>query len=311
MKNISVMMLSFALLICCKKENKLSATDIVNKKIDTIKLVDKNQVIFIHPTVSYIDSLKKSYSNKDDFFTAADDAHFYNAEAANYIKKNSIDTVNIDNSKIIKIGNRNIKLARYKPWSLLLYQKGKHPINVFPADIAAEFPKYFSKERKQISGIDKILKEHNFTNIISKKDLDFNNDGNADYIIVSEGLNKHLRTISFIKHVDDQYKLILQNKNAIPCEECGNGAESFYHYQVTPVSLAFSSSYKSNNDIYNIDFEFKNGKDNFYSLNKAFVRKSLLGDSSETTITLDKSKFGNISIGNFNYSDFLSKFILN
>lgn len=55
-----------------------------------MRIENKNLVIFITSTLSYIDSLKNSFKNEDDFYTIADDANFYTAEAGNYIiKKNS------------------------------------------------------------------------------------------------------------------------------------------------------------------------------------------------------------------------------
>ena len=145
MKKMIHMFLILLLIFSCKQEPKFTNNNFASKSVsDTIVINDKtDKVIFIKPTIKYLDSIKNTYKNQDDFYTIADDSNFYIAEAGNFLKENKMDTINVYNNKILKIGNSIIKLSEYKPWSLLLYKKNKNIINVFPVDIEKEFNNYF------------------------------------------------------------------------------------------------------------------------------------------------------------------------
>ncbi|SFI50031.1 hypothetical protein [Halpernia frigidisoli] len=315
MKNLIIISTYFFFLSGCKKEQIVSAQNTIStkKKPDTVKIEDKNIVIFINPTLPYIDSLKNSYKNKDDFYTVADDANFYTAEAGDYIIKKGVDTININNRKILKIGTKVINISKYKPWTLLLYKKGESQVkNIFSLDIENEFSNYYVKNKENSDGdLESVLINNKFnpSNILFKNEFDFNTDGLKDYILI---LNKedNLKTIILIERTKNNYSLSFANDNAIPCEECGNGAESFYDYKVEKDNIFFSSSYKSNENIYKIDFKFKNNKDNAFILDKVIIYKSEIGESSENKIVLDKSTFGLKTLKDFNYSNFISKYIL-
>ena len=312
MKNFAIIIIYMTLFIGCKKGNNTLRAALISQKNDTIKLDDKDQVIFINPTLPYIDSLKKTYKNKDDFYTMADDANFYVAEAGSYVLKNKVDTTNVNNNVILKIGKTVILTSKYKPWTLLLYQKGNTVSNIFPVDIQEQFPKYFNGKNETYSSINDILGKLQLStsNIIYKNELDFNKDNSTDYVLILQDDKDSSRNILFLKKNEEGYSLVIKNNKAIPCEECGNGAESFYDYNLTPALLSFSSSYKSNDDIYRVVFEFKTDKKYIYVLDKVSVHKSLMGDSNEINTYLDTNKFGVIPIGSFNYSEFLEKFIL-
>lgn len=312
MKN-TIIFLFFLIFLGCKKEQSLKAESLQNAVIkDTIRLTDNNQVIFISPTLSYIDKLKKSYKNQDDFYTMADDANFYVAEAGNYIIKQKIDTVNIENDKIIKIGSSTISLLKYKPWTLLLYEKGKQVKNIFPVDIEKEFPIYFSKKNESTQNIDDVLTSNHYTtlDIIEKNEIDINNDKKPDLALILQDKKENSKDFLLLKNIENKYAVLIKNKNAIPCEDCGNGAESFYDYKIDNASLSFSSSFKSNEDIYRMVFSFKNVNSNLL-LDKVKIYKSKVGETSENESSLNKNSFGNISINDFNYSNFMSKFVLN
>lgn len=151
----------------------------------------------------------------------------------------------------------------------------------------------------------------NSSNILYKNEIDFDNNGKVDYILVCKKDGSNTNDLLIIKNDNNGYSVVLENKDAIPCEDCGNGAESFYDYRVDNKSLSFTSSYKSNEDIYMIEFEFINDAKNIYVLNKATVNKSKIGESIETKAILNNKNFGIIILKNFNYSSFLSKYILN
>lgn len=192
MKKIFLLSIAFIFIFSCKKTNKNDNGELQTKKEANIKVLDENKdfVIFIHPTISYLDSLKKTYTNEDEFFTIADDAHYYVAEAREYISKNNIDTIDLDIDATLKIGKLNIKLSQYKPWSLLLFRKGKIK-NIFPVDIQEEFPEFYGINNKiaketcdvnevfdLINDLPEVQKQSKFVDSISsgKKRLSFMTD---------------------------------------------------------------------------------------------------------------------------------------
>lgn len=313
MKNIIVLIIYSFLLLACKKENQFSSKNLASDKvlIDTVRIENKNVVIFIAPTSIYIDSLKNSYNNKDDFYTIADDANFYTAEAGNYIREQNVDTINITNRIVLKIGQKVINASKYKPWTLLLYKKeGSEIKNIYPIDIEKYFSDYYSKNvPSNNESLEDFLsnRKYNTSNILFENKYDFNN-GSQECIVI---LNKddNIKTLIVIKKARNTYALLFANDNAIPCEQCGNGAQSFYDYEVKKDSLLFSSSYKSNEDIFKIDFKFKNNNNSFF-LDEVFISNSKIGASTESKVTLDKTTFGVLTLKDFNYSDFISKYVL-
>lgn len=158
--------------------------------------------------------------------------------------------------------------------------------------------------------IEDILSAHNInsSNILYKNEIDFDNNGKGDYVLIGK-MDNNTNDLLIIKNDNNGYSVVLENKDAIPCENCGNGAESFYDYRVDNKSLSFTSSYKSNEDIYMIEFEFTNNAKNIYVLNKVTVNKSKIGESIESKTNLNNKNFGIIILKNFNYSNFLSKYI--
>lgn len=192
MKKIFLLFVAFTFSFSCKKTNeKDNIKPQTVKKETNAKILDENKdfVIFIHPTSHYLDSLKKTYKNEDDFYTIADDANYYIAEAGEYISKNNIDTIDANIDKTVKIGKLNIKLSQYKPWSLLLYTKGKIK-NVYPVDIENELPKFYEIKKKinqqcnidsaldLINSLPEVQKQSKFVDSISsnKKHLSFMTD---------------------------------------------------------------------------------------------------------------------------------------
>lgn len=315
MKNIFVFIICCSLFLACKKEVPLSSKNLSSNKIktDTVRIENKNLVVFITPTSAYIDSLKNSYKNEDDFFTIADDANFYTAEAGDYIINQRVDTINITNQKILKIGGKVINVSKYKPWTLLLYKKDQSQIkNIFPIDIEKEFFNYYLKNQENNNGSLEdflITNKLNPSNILYKNEFDFNADGLLDYILILKK-DDNVKTFILIEKANNNFSLSFASDVAIPCEACGNGAEAFYDYKVEKGNLLFSSSYKSNEDIYKIDFKFKNFADNSFVLDKVTVNSSKVGESTEKEVILDKTTFGVIRLRDFNYSDFIGKYII-
>ena len=223
MKKTFLLFIAFALFSSCKKTNENKPQTL--KKLLNVKALDKDKdfVIFIHPTSHYLDSLKKTYKNEDDFYTIADDANYYTAEAGEYISKNNIDRVDAEIDKIIKIGKININLSQYKPWSLLLYAKGKVK-NVYPIDIEDELPKFYGIKNKiteekcniekaldLINNLTEVKNQSKFVDSISsnKKHLSFITDSlelnKQPYYIIKTGFNGKLHW--------ETYTIFYINKN--------------------------------------------------------------------------------------------------
>ncbi|WP_048509729.1 hypothetical protein [Chryseobacterium sp. FH2] len=219
MKYFAIIIFCFIVFISCKKESNLSVNNITDNttKADTIKLEDKSQVIFINPTLSQIDSLKKLYKNVDDFYTMADDAHFYVAEAGEFIIKNNIDTINLGKNNFVKIGKRMFPLSKYKPWTLLLYQKGKEPLNIFPINIEKEFLNYFITENNKVSVSNSSLEKLKGSYKISSKAISNYNGEEIllDYFLSFESSKKAILSIGADYSEDygceGEYKLTKEN----------------------------------------------------------------------------------------------------
>ena len=197
----------------------------------------------------------------------------------------------------------------------MLYKKDQSQIkNIFPIDIEKEFFNYYnlkSQENNNDGSLEDFLIKNklNTSNILYKNEFDFNADGLLDYILILKK-DDNLKTIILIERAKNNFSLSFASDVAIPCEECGNGADSFYDYNVDKSNLLFSSSYKSNEDIYKIDFKFKSFKDNSFVLDKVNVNSSKVGESTEKKVVLDQTTFGLIKLKDFNYSNFIGKYII-
>ena len=143
------LLLTLFLLISCKQkvENKIISFEKVISN-DTLYFENQNLAIFINPTITYIDGLKKTYNNEDDFYIIADDANFYNAEAQYFLKEKKIKIENISNNQFLKIGDTIIKISQYKPWTILLYNKNGSFNNFAPIDIKESYLQFFLPEAK-------------------------------------------------------------------------------------------------------------------------------------------------------------------
>lgn len=205
MRKLPIIIIFCFFLLECKKNS------LPQKKIDSsvqntfVKIKDQNQIIFIQPTLKYLDSLKSTYKNEDDFYTIADDANYYTAEAGSLLVGKGVDTINISNNKIIQIGEKKITLSKYKPWTLLLYREGGRLTNIYPVDLLSPNDKvqmlltdFFNTNVLQKNNdnhknivtnkndiIDSLKSNYQ---LIQKKQCDLNNDGFKDIILVFQPL---------------------------------------------------------------------------------------------------------------------------
>ena len=107
--------------------------EITDERI-TREIKDKNYVIFVEPTLFYLDSLK-NVSKYDDFYTTVDDATFYMTMASDLALEKRIDTINIKIGEILKIGKKIIQVSKDNPWTLILYKQGGKTKELYPIEI--------------------------------------------------------------------------------------------------------------------------------------------------------------------------------
>jgi|UPI00068ECA82 hypothetical protein len=205
-KKILIIIICSLLLLECKKNNISQEHSSLPFQDTFIKVRDQDQVFFIQPTLKYIDSLKNTFKNKDDFYTIADDANYYTAEAGNLLIKNNIDTVNVKNDKILYAGEKKIILSTYKPWSLLLYKKGGIFKNIDPIDLFSSnekiIPVFFNNNYKKNGDYKRIVSNENditdslksVYKILQKKECDLNEDGLNDIVLIFQPLKPFIQT---------------------------------------------------------------------------------------------------------------------
>ena len=137
------------LLFACKNHNT-QENNYIENDIDTIEqadyvqeitderitreIKDKNYVIFVEPTLFYLDSLK-NVSKDDDFYTTVDDATFYMTMASDLALEKRIDTINIKIGEILKIGKKIIQVSKDNPQTLILYKQGGKTKELYPIEI--------------------------------------------------------------------------------------------------------------------------------------------------------------------------------
>lgn len=130
MKRINYHELILILLFCSTviSCNKRFENEIVSGKSDTI-LLKEPIVLFISPSPKEIEKLKKKY--KDDFYTIADDANFYFANATEYLDSLKKKSLNYHKDIIMsyKNGTELTIIPKYKnPWYVVFYKSGTYKI---------------------------------------------------------------------------------------------------------------------------------------------------------------------------------------
>jgi len=202
------LLLTLFLLISCKQkvENKIISFEKVISN-DTLYFENQNLAIFINPTITYIDGLKKTYNNEDDFYIIADDANFYNAEAQYFLKEKKIKIENISNNQFLKIGDTIIKISQYKPWTILLYNKNGSFNNFAPIDIKESYLQFFLPEAK-VNDLEKYQNQENYFITI----FDMNQDAIPDKIISSKPY-KGDELLVFYGKQDGTFNLVLETIN--------------------------------------------------------------------------------------------------
>lgn len=144
MKNIfllTFLSLSTFIFFSCKKSVEKIDNGLITK--DTI-IFKENEVLFISPNDQEIKRLKKKLG--DDFYTIADDANFYSANATEYMDSLHVKYINATNDAIIgyKKGSKFIKISKYEnPWYVILFRSGKYKI-VDLVDFEEQYNSFFN-----------------------------------------------------------------------------------------------------------------------------------------------------------------------
>ncbi|MVN91371.1 hypothetical protein [Mucilaginibacter aquatilis] len=195
MKNSLLAILIIIFSTGCNRSKKNQAS--VYLKSDTVVL-SKDEVVFISPSDNSIESLKKKHG--DDFYTIADDANNYFAEAANYLDSLKVSYKNFDDNKVIVFNQNNkvIQIPRHtSPWYVIFYKNGKYE-TLDMINVQEDYPKFFNDKSpvdhdnlnvKHI--IDSIAKKKYY--VVEEQECDINTDGYDDKIIVF-GYNGDINT---------------------------------------------------------------------------------------------------------------------
>ncbi|UEG51902.1 hypothetical protein LLH06_13120 [Mucilaginibacter daejeonensis] len=186
MKIIVLAILILTVSIACNssQNSKTSASP----NADTIILKGDN-IVFISPSEKSVKELKKKYG--EDFYTIADDANNYFAEASSYLDSlkvpyNSYDdsktTVYKDNKKVVKI------LPHTSPWYAIFYKNGKYQ-TLDLIDLKERYSTFFTNKSNMVRTvldakhvIDSVAGKRYF--VVEEKDCDLNSDTFIDKIVV-------------------------------------------------------------------------------------------------------------------------------
>ncbi|MDR1846710.1 MAG: hypothetical protein LBR17_01150 [Bacteroidales bacterium] len=100
------------------------------------------KIIYIYPTDKQIEKIKKEYTNKEDFYTVADDANYYYYLAVEYLNKNNIHYDPLSCQKYIYLAEQNEKMSIPQNIGFgifFIYEKNKYKEFVNSIDIGTEW----------------------------------------------------------------------------------------------------------------------------------------------------------------------------
>ena len=81
-----------------------------------VQTISETSVLIVNPTEEQIEEMKKEYG-EEDFYTVADDASFYQANAISLIDSVGVKSVNAEKPFALLVGDS-------KPWTINLRKKG-------------------------------------------------------------------------------------------------------------------------------------------------------------------------------------------
>ncbi|TGN22995.1 hypothetical protein [Empedobacter tilapiae] len=128
MKNIILILLLNGLFVSCKyKESKISTNEVVSIEIKDTIFIENNQVLFIIPSSNNYDEMKKRIG-EENFYTIADDANFYSANAHQFLDSLKIKYKNAKSDDIVAYKNDKktiiVQLLQEK-WYTLFNKNGE------------------------------------------------------------------------------------------------------------------------------------------------------------------------------------------
>lgn len=166
MKNI-ILILLFILFISCKyKEQKIVTNEVSSiEKKDTF-FIENNQVLFISPSSKDFDEMKKRMG-EENFYTIADDANFYGANAYEFLDSLNVSYANTDSDAIVayKKNNKTEILIPIKSKWYSLLNKNEQLIKIDLVTFEDNYKKYNDATPININkgNISIILKENTST----------------------------------------------------------------------------------------------------------------------------------------------------
>ncbi|WP_295769175.1 hypothetical protein [uncultured Mucilaginibacter sp.] len=195
MRNLLFAILVITFSTACNRSKKPQAS--VHPKSDTVVL-NKDEVVFISPSDNSIESLKKKHG--DNFYTIADDANNYFAEAASYLDSSKVSYKNFDDNKVIVFNKNNkvVKIPRHtSPWYVIFYKNGKYE-TLDMINVKEDYARFFN-DSGPVDGdnlnikhiIDSIARKKYY--VVKEQECDINTDGFDDKIIVF-GYNGDINT---------------------------------------------------------------------------------------------------------------------
>lgn len=201
-KTIIILFLSF-FIFSCKNENKTLITknsgnlEIVEQSQS--KILNENCVVFISPSSSKINLLKKKLGN--DFYTIADDINFYSANASEFLDSLKVKHIEAEETTLLSFNDKSGKLTKIEAvknnndWYAVLYNDNDKKFEITNlVDFNTNYKFFFKIQINNIISFKSINEiESQMNEKYSKiKDVkcDLNKDNLQDVILVFEPKNK-------------------------------------------------------------------------------------------------------------------------
>lgn len=107
-----------------------------------VQTISESSVLIVNPTEEQIEEMKKEYG-EEDFYTVADDANFYQANAISLMDSLGVKSVNAEKPFALLIGESspwtiNLRKKGAAAWMIILFNKNKTPEIVPAIDVNRE-----------------------------------------------------------------------------------------------------------------------------------------------------------------------------
>ncbi|EKT3967178.1 hypothetical protein NTJ12_002260 [Flavobacterium psychrophilum] len=320
MKNL-ILLITCIVIFSCKKNTENSKEVTKSEIIENTNsiILNKNSVIFISPSSNKLEAMKKKMGK--DFFTIADDANFYSANATQFLDSIKVKYSNEDETKIFSFTDKNNNLVQIKnsdkenSWYAILYNNDSKEYRIVDILMFSEdFKKFYNKNESPDSSArtleDFNLEKQKKYSIIKEIKCDLNQDNIADKILVYKN-NKEFKSdddttkpspvVVFLGVGNDRFQKF-ENPNIFP-----NDSNDFFKNVVIKDNFFTVELNNEVPDKYVIDkyITFKYDK-----LSKSIVLfkygQNLFGDKNETLLYTSKN-FGTISFEQYDSNTIFEK----